>query len=100
VKTIRSRLSTARKQPLTCGMKSPPSSLISVTNEPPGRSSISTTLHLAGAGIHHCSKRRGSVQARQTAALGASFLVFLFLLGNGEVFEPVSTPFPGGALDR
>ena len=61
----------ARKQPFRCGMKSPPFSLIWVTNEPPGRRSISRTLHLAGAGTHHCSKLARSVQALHTTARGA-----------------------------
>src|SRR5919109_2271457 len=71
VKTIRSRSSTARKQAFMCGVKSPPFSLIWVTNEPPGLSSILRTLHLAGAGTHHCSKLARSVHALHTAARGA-----------------------------
>src|SRR5712675_1062511 len=71
VKTIRSRSSIARKHPLRCGVNSPPFSLIWVTNAPPGRRSISKTLHLAGAGIHHCSKLAGFVQALQMTDRGA-----------------------------
>src|SRR5665811_1241392 len=71
VKTIRSRLSMARKQPLMCDVNSPPSSLIWVRNEPPGRRSISRILHVAGAGTHHCSNLARSVQALQTTGRGA-----------------------------
>ena len=117
VKTIRSPSSTARKQALRCGCEGAAVLAHQGHEGAAGARSMCSTLHLAGAGIHHCSKlarigpgapdgrprRLDDARDREVefgiARLG--HLACLLLAGCGdELLEPVGARLPRGRAGR